>query len=112
MDTNRVGSGVSQGSVLGSILFTIFIDDIDEGRRVNTHYYIRSMQRILDKFTWANSWDLDFNVSKCIIMHIGKMNLEFQYQMNDGWGKSLDNERDLGVLKSQNNVYWQNIKLI
>ena len=31
-------------------------------------------------------------------MHIGKINLEFQYQMNDGWVKSVDEERDLGVL--------------
>ena len=82
---------------MGSILFTIFIDDIDEGRRVNTHYYIRSMQRILDKFTWANSWDLDFNVSKCIIMHIGKMNLEFQYQMNDVGGKLLGGIKSIYV---------------
>ena len=29
---------------------------------------------------------------------IGKRNLEFQYQMNDGWVKSVDEERDPGVL--------------
>ena len=44
-------------------------------------------------------------------------NIEFQYHMNDGWVKAVDEERDLGVLiskelNSQNNVYWQKIRLI
>ena len=41
---------------------------------------------------------MDFNVNKCGIMHIGKSNLDFQYQMNDGWIKSVDDEIDFGVL--------------
>ena len=44
---------------------------------------------------------MDFNVNKCGVMHIRKRNLEFQYQMNDGWVKSVDEERDLGVLMSK-----------
>ena len=31
-------------------------------------------------------------------MHIGKRNLQCQYQMSDGWAKSIDEERDLGVV--------------
>ena len=50
-------------------------------------------------FVWANRWDMDFKVNKCGVMHIGKRNLEFQYQMN-GWVKSVDKERDLGVFMS------------
>ena len=34
-------------------------------------------------------------------MHIGKRNLECQYQMNNGWVKSVDEERDLGMLMSK-----------
>ena len=44
---------------------------------------------------------MNFNVNKCRVMHIGKRNLEFQCQMNDGWVKSVDVERDLGVLISK-----------
>ena len=44
---------------------------------------------------------MKFNVNKCRVMHIGKRSLEFQYQMNDGWVKSVDEERDLGVLMSK-----------
>ena len=51
------------------------------------------MQRIC-----ANKWEINFNVNKCGIMPIGKINLEFQYQLNDGWVKSVNEERDLGVL--------------
>ena len=37
---------------------------------------------------------MEFNVNKCGVMHIGKRNLEFQYQIND-------EERDLGILMSK-----------
>ena len=44
---------------------------------------------------------MDFNVNKCGVMHIGKRNLDFHYQMNDGWVKAIDEERDLGMLMSK-----------
>ena len=60
------------------------------------------MQRTLDKLVaWANRWNMDFNINKCGVMQIGKRNLEFQYQMNNGWVKSVDKERDLGMLMSK-----------
>ena len=40
---------------------------------------------------------MDFNVNKYKVMHKGKRNLEFQYQVSDGWVKSVAEERDLGV---------------
>ena len=53
----EVRSNVLQGSVLGWLLFTIFIDDIDE--------------EILCEIS------KDFIVNKYRVMHIGKRNLEF-----------------------------------
>ena len=50
---------------------------------------------------WANRWEMKFNVNKCGVMHIGKRNLECKYHMNDGWVKSTNEERDLGVLISK-----------
>ena len=56
--------------------------------QVNTFNDIRLMQRTFDKLVaWANRWEMDFNVNKWRVMHIGKRNLKFQYQMNDGWVK-------------------------
>ena len=86
---------------LKPLLFTIFIEDIDEevlfeiskfadddtkiASRVNALNDIRSMQRTIDKLVaWANRWDKDFNVNRCGVMHIGKRNLELQYQMKRG----------------------------
>ena len=44
---------------------------------------------------------MDCNVNKYGIIRLGKRNLEFQYQMNDGWVKSIDEKRDLGALMSK-----------
>ena len=69
---------------------------------VNTLNDIRSMRRTLEKLiAWANRQDMDFSVNKYGLMHIGKRNVKFQYQMNDRWVKSIDGERDLGVLMSK-----------
>ena len=75
----EVRSGVLKGSVLGPLLFTIFIDDIDEhilceiskfagdtkiASRVNTLNDVRSLQRNLYKLiAWANKWEMKFSVN-------------------------------------------------
>ena len=57
------------------------------------------MHRTIDKLVaWENRWEIEFNVNKGGIMHVGKRKLEFQYQKNDGWVKLVDEEMDLGVL--------------
>ena len=106
-----------KGLFIGPLLFTIFIDDTDEeilceiskfaddtkiASQVNTFNDIRSIQRTLDKLVaWANRWEMDFNVNKCAVIYIVRRNLDFQYQMNDEWVKSVDEERDQGVLMSR-----------
>ena len=54
---------------------------------------------------------MDFNVKKCGVMHIRKRNLEFQYQMNDGWVKSKDEEWDLGMLMSKDLKFFKHFLL-
>ena len=82
--------------------FSKFADDTKIASQVNILNDIRSMQRTLDKLvSWVNRWDIDFNVNKCGVMHIRKRNLEVQYKMNEGWVKSVDEERNLGVLMSK-----------
>ena len=49
---------------------------------------------------WSNKWSIKFNESKCKVMHIGKNNAKFEYQMNNSELSVTDLEKDLGILVS------------
>ena len=47
---------------------------------------------------WNKQWDMDFNDNKCKVMHIGRNNANFEYQLNNQLVKSVEKENDLGSL--------------
>ena len=109
-------SGVPQGSVLGPVLFVLFINDLPSCLEHDSEIYMYAddtkiyrqvrdqrdcemLQEDLDRMNeWTEKWLLKFHPEKCRYMRIGSTNVE-----DNGYhiGLRLDKcseEKDLGVV--------------
>ena len=41
---------------------------------------------------------MKFNVDECKVLHVGRNNIEFEYEMGGDWILNVDNEKDLGII--------------
>ena len=55
-------------------------------------------KKIKNLAKWAIDWQMLFNVEKFVVMHIGTNNTLYSYNMNNATLKTVDVERDLGVI--------------
>ncbi|CAH8853913.1 unnamed protein product [Trichobilharzia szidati] len=124
-----VSSGVIQGSVLGPLLFIIYINSICEcfsvGKPIlyaddlkvtykckNTDLGItvNAIQQELEKMDrWCDTWQLQFNVEKCGWLCIGCNNLELDLTIQGHALQRLESVLDLGLKYSHNLSFSEHI---
>jgi len=121
-DWRHVLSGVPQRSVLGPLLYLIYINDIDKsvGGKIlkfaddtKTYNKIRSdddianlQSDLCNLVSWSKEWHMLFNVEKCKVMHFGYNNRKADYFMDGVNFEHVTEEKDLGIIISED-LKWE-----
>ena len=109
-----------KGSVLGLMLFLIYINDLVDvfGSNLTVKLFaddVKIYVNICDIASssdlqmglnalceWASMWQLNISINKCAVLHLGRTNLSQEYSINNVCLPHCDAIRDLGILIDSN----------
>ena len=113
----KVTSGAPQGSILGPILFLIYVNYIPNAIKTNVKMFTddtkiynsissisgcQALQGDLNMLgAWSQNWLLKFNALKCVVLKT-EQNHNFHYLLNGTFLSKAEDQRDLGVIVSNN----------
>jgi hypothetical protein len=113
--SEKVISGVPQGSVLGPLLFIVYTADVKYNVRSSWVMYADDMKIYNDSLNyqmlsndisniskWASDWQLPLNIGKCTVLHIGDKNPCLGYYLGGVELLKSSSCLDLGVLVTSN----------